>query len=249
MTNLVMLNPVSHRNLRTLTRFGADLGDQVGTSIVFPNEFAVVQREYPIFFRKDQATGEFQALALLGFQKDENLFLEGTRWLGRYVPAALARGPFLIGFQDQNVGGRVQRERVIHVDIDSPRISRTEGEPLFTAEGANSPYLEQMSNLLSGIHDGLDLSKAMFAAFAELELIEPVNLEIKLSADEGVNVVGLQTINQKKLAELDGAALSRLHKAGFLECAFLVLASLGNVNRLLAMKQQRAARARQGVAS
>jgi hypothetical protein len=249
MTNTVMLNPVSHRNLRALTRFGADLGDQVGTSVVFPNEFAVVQREYPIFFRKDQTSGEFQALALLGFQKDENLFLDGTRWAGRYVPAAVARGPFLIGFQDQNVGGRMQRERVVHVDIDSPRISRTEGEALFTPDGTNSPYLEQISNLLAGIHNGLDLSKAMFAAFTELELIEPVNLEIKITAEEGINVVGLQTINQRKLAELDGAALSRLHKAGFLECAFLVLASLGNVNRLLAMKQQRAARLRQETAS
>jgi hypothetical protein len=70
-----------------------------------------------------------------------------------------------------------------------------------------------------------------------------VSLEIKLNANEGVNVVGLHTINQRKLQELDAAALEKLHKAGFLESAFLVLASMGNVNRLMAMKQRAAARA------
>jgi hypothetical protein len=238
MTNLVMLNNVAHRQLKVITRHGAEFGDKVGTTVVFPNEFNAVQREYPIFFRKDNATGEFQAIALLGFQKDENLFLDGNRWTGHYVPAAIARGPFLIGFQDQQRDGRVQRERVIHMDADNPRLSRTEGEPLFTEQGGNTPYLDRMTQLLAGIHDGLTLTKAMFTAYQELDLIESVNLEIKLNADEGIQVVGLHTLNQKKLAELDAPALERLHKTGFLECAFLVLASLGNVNRLMALRQR-----------
>ena len=44
--------------------------------MIVPTEFADVQREYPIFFRKDPATGEFMSIALLGFSKDENLFLD-----------------------------------------------------------------------------------------------------------------------------------------------------------------------------
>jgi hypothetical protein len=243
MTNLVMLNNVAHKNLRVITRFGAEFGDQIGTAVAFPNEFAALQREYPIFFRKDPATGEFQAVALLGFQKDENLFLDGSRWSGRYVPAAIARGPFLIGFQDQKKDGRVQRERVIHLDLDSPRVGQADGEPLFTPQGGNSPYLNHIAGLLAGIHDGLGLSQQMFKAYTDLDLIETVSLEIKLNANEGVNVVGLHTINQRKLQELDAAALEKLHKAGFLESAFLVLASMGNVNRLMAMKQRAAARA------
>jgi hypothetical protein len=238
MTQLVMLHPVTHKQLRVITRPGAEFGDQVGTTVIFPNEFANLQREYPIFFRKDPATQEFQAVALLGFQKDENLYLQGANWNARHVPAAILRGPFLIGFQDQMRNGRVQRERVIHVDLDNPRVTRNEGEPLFTPEGGYTPYLQRMAGILGGIHEGLELSKAMFAAYTEMDLIETVNLQIKLSAEQGVEVVGLHTINQTKLAQLDAAALDKLHKSGFLEAAFLALASLGNVNRLLAMRQR-----------
>jgi hypothetical protein len=248
MPRIVMLNHVAHRQLRVITRPGAEFGDKVGMAVAFPNEFAVLQREYPIFFRKDNATAEFQAVVLLGFQKDENLFLEGSSWNARYVPAAIARGPFLIGFQE-SVGGRTPPERVINMDMDSPRLSTTEGEALFTPQGGNTPYLDRLSTMLAGIHDGLNLTKDMFAAYTELDLIESVSLEIKLNADEGVNVVGLHTLNQRKLAELDAAPLNRLHKAGFLECAFMALASLGNVNRLMAMKQRASARVRQELAS
>jgi hypothetical protein len=86
------------------------------------------------------------------------------------------------------------------------------------------------------------MSKAMFAAFSALDLIEPVSLDVKLSAEQGYSVVGLHTVDQRKLAALDGASLERLNRAGFLQGAFLVIASMGNVKKLMAMKQrQRAA--------
>jgi hypothetical protein len=81
----------------------------------------------------------------------------------------------------------------------------------------------------------------MFAAFAALDLIRPVSLDVKVSAAEGYNVVGLHTVDQRKLAALDGASLERLNKAGFLEGAFLVIASLGNVKKLMAAKQRKLA--------
>jgi hypothetical protein len=61
-------------------------------------------------------------------------------------------------------------------------------------------------------------------------------------------VVGLYTINQQKLAALDGAALERLNRAGFLQAAFLVISSMNNVRRLIALKQQRQ-RAQSGTAA
>ena len=94
---------------------------------------------------------------------------------------------------------------MIHVDLDHPRVSHTEGEPVFLPKGGNSPYLDHIALVLRGIHAGLEMSKAMFAAFSALDLIEPVSLDVKLSAEEGYNVVGLHTVDQRKLAALDGA--------------------------------------------
>lgn len=239
MTKHAILNNIAHKDLRVITRYGAEFGDSVGTVPTYPTEYGDVQREYPIFFRKDPSTGEYQSIALLGFEKNENLFLEEGRWNAGYVPGIVARGPFLIGFQEQQIEGELRKEPVIHVDLDHPRISQTEGQPVFLPQGGNSPYLDHVAAVLRGIRDGLEISKAMFAAFAELDLIEPVKVEIKLSAEEGYSLVGLHTINREKLAALDGASLEKLNKSGFLQGAFLVIASMNNVKKLMGMKQRK----------
>jgi len=239
MARHVMLNNIAHKDLRVITRYGAEFGDNVGTMMVVPTEFADVQREYPIFFRKDASTGEFSSFALLGFSKDENLFLEDGAWKAAYVPGVIARGPFLIGFQERREGGDVQREAVIHVDLDDPRISSTEGEPVFLPQGGNSRYLDRVAGILNGIRTGIEVSKAMFAAFTAAELIEPVKIEVKFNSEEQYDLLGMHTINQKKLAELDAETLHNLNRSGFLQGAFLVTASLGNVQRLIDMKGRR----------
>lgn len=234
-----LLNNIDHKDLRVIQRFGAEFGDDVATVVTFPTEYADVQREYPIFFRKDAGTGEYQSVALLGFQKGENLFLESGRWNAHYLPGIVARGPFLIGFQERQIDGELRKEPVIHVDLDHPRVSYTEGEAVFLPGGGNSHYLDHIADVLRGIRDGIELSKAMFAAFTALDLIEPVKLEIKLTAEETYSLEGLHTINQQKLRALDGDALLRLNQAGFLQGAFLVAASVGNVRKLMAIKQRR----------
>lgn len=239
MTRYAMLNNIAHKDLRVITHHNAKYGDNVGLVPTVPTEFADVQREYPIFFRKNRETGEYESVALLGFDKDENLFLEGERWVANYIPGFAARGPFLIGFQEQQVEGERRREPVIHVNLDDPRISHTEGEPLFLPQGGNSPYLERIAMILRGIHHGLEISRAMFASFDAAGLIRPLNVEVKLNTEEGVNLTGLHGIDEEKLANLDGEALLKLHRSGFLQAAFLVISSMGNVPRLISLRQRR----------
>lgn len=238
MTRHVMLNNVAHHDLRVITRYGAEFGDNVGTVLTFPTEYGDVQREYPIFFRKD-ARGEFHSIALLGLQPEENLFLEDGAWQAAYIPGIVARGPFLIGFQNQDVEGESRREPVIHVDLEHPRISRTEGEPVFLPQGGNTRYLERIGTILQGIHQGLGISNAMFEAFTTHQLIEPVNVEVKFNAEEQFDLRGLYTISEERLRQLDGDALFRLNSAGFLQGAFLVIASLNNMKKLIDMKHRR----------
>jgi len=244
-----MLNNVAHKDLRVSVRYGAEYGDNVGSVLVFPTEYADIQREYPIFFRKDAATGEFQSVALLGFDKTENLFLrDDGRWEGAYVPGVMARGPFLIGFQEQDAGGELRKEPVVHINLDDARVGKSDGHAVFMPQGGNTPFLDHIATILAGIREGMEVSKTMFAAYTELDLIEPVKLEVTPMPDETYSVIGLHTINQQKLAALDGAALERLNRAGLLMGAFLVTSSMNNVRRLIAIKQQRR-RAQSGTAS
>jgi SapC len=235
----VMLNNVAHKDLRVITGYSATYGDNVATAMVVPTEFQQAQREYPIFFRKDPATGEYMAVVLLGLQKDENLFLDENGWNADYVPGVIARGPFFIGFQRREVDGKLQNVGVIHVDMEHPRVSKTQGEPLFKPDGSNTRYLDRMADLLNGVHQGLEINKSMFEAFTAANLIEPVQLEVKVNSEEQYNLTGLFTVSRDKLNALDADTLFRLHRAGYLQAAFLVASSINNVQRLIDIKNTR----------
>lgn len=235
MTNSVLLNNVDHQDLRVISGHSARYGDNANQAIVFPTEYDEIQREYPIVFRKDP-DGNFQSVALLGFDKGENLFLSGQGWQARHVPAIHQRGPFMIGFQDQDVDGEVRREPVIYVDLDDPRVGRSEGHPLFLQHGGNAPYLLHVSKVLRAINTGFEIEKRMFAAFQAAELIEPASLDIRLDEHTVYQVPDIYSINQERLSALSGETLEGLHRAGFLRLAILVVASLPNVNRLIELK-------------
>jgi hypothetical protein len=234
MINKVLLNNIDHHDLRVIARHGPEFGDSINQALIFPTEFEVVQREYPILFRKD-VDGEFQAVVLLGLDRDENLFLENGGWQARYVPAAQRHGPFSIALNDN----AAQSGPMIHVDLEHPRISRTEGENLFLPHGGNAPYLEQVTEVLRTIYLGIEANGPMFSAFAEAGLIEPVQIEIKLGDGAQYNLPQYHSISDERLAALNGSALERLHRQGFLRLAFQAAASLGNISRLIDLKNRK----------
>ncbi|HEX5055887.1 MAG TPA: SapC family protein [Gammaproteobacteria bacterium] len=239
MTRHVALNNIEHKNLKVIPRYTAEFGAANNCVLTFPTEYGDVQREYPIVFRKDQQTGDYQSIALLGFTKGENLFLDGAGWNASYIPGIIARGPFLIGFQERESDGELRKEPVIHVDLDDPRVNEKEGMALFLRHGGNTPFLQRMALVLRAIHDGMTATKEMFTAFESYGLVEPVNLEVEVHRDEQYNLMGLYTINPGKLNQLDGDALEKLNKPGFLQAAFMVTASLTNMKKLIEMKRRR----------
>jgi SapC len=239
MTNTVLLDNVTHKDLRVRTGYSAAFGDNINLALVFPTEFVFVQREYPILFRRD-AQGEFQAVALLGLDKSENLFLDGSGWNARYVPAVQQRGPFLIGLHRKEPGAP-DSQPMVHVDLDHPRISMTEGEPVFLRHGGNSPYLDHATRMLQLIYHGAELARPMFAAFEEAGLIESMEAEVNLDDRVKYKLPGFFTIDQDRLAALDGAALERLNRPGYLQLAIFVVHSLGNVQWLIELKNRRRA--------
>ena len=229
--NRVLLNNIDHHDLRVITRHGAEFGDAVNQVMVFPTEFEAVQREYPIVFRKD-AEGALRPVALLGLTREENLFLDGAGgWRAGYVPALLRRGPFSIAAPEVPDG-----EPMIRVDLADPRVSRSEGTPVFLPQGGNSPYLEQLTAVLRAIYVGHHLLDPMVAAFEAAGLLRPVNLEARVGEGEVYAVSDALVIDRERLAALGAEELATLHRAGFLQAAFMAAASLGMMQRLVELK-------------
>jgi len=239
MTRHVLLNNVEHKDLRVITRRAAQYGDDVMCALTFPAEFRSVQAHYPIFFRKAADSGEFQPFAMFGFRDGENLFLGEQGWDATYVPMTIERQPFLIGFQP---GTGAERQMVVHVDLDSPRISRTEGERVFLEYGGVSEYLQRVNSVLGAIHAGIENTPPFVAALLELELLESFALDMRLADGTDHRVAGFYTINEERLSALDGAQLEALNRKGYLLPIFMAIASLSNIRALIERKNRRLGR-------
>lgn len=240
MTNAVLLDNVSHKDIRVRTGYSAEFGDNVNLVQVFPTEFVFLQREYPILFRRG-LNNELEAVVLLGLDKGENLFLDQDGWNARYVPAIQRRGPFLIGLHPNEAEESAEHELMVHVDLDNPRISTTEGAPVFLQHGGNSPYLERATRMLQMIAHGAEMVKPMFEAFEEAGLIDEMEAEVNINDQVSYKLPNFLTINQDRLAELDGNRLQRMNQPGYLQLAMLVVTSLGNVNWLIELKNRKIA--------
>lgn len=231
--NTVLLNNVDHAELRVAPLRGPAVGDAINQVVIAPSEFQTAQRDFPIFFRKDDQD-DWQAVALLGFAEGENLYLDGDRWMSRYVPAMLARGPFSIGLN----GSGETAEPMIHIDLDHPGVGQENGFPLFREQGGSAPFLEHISQILRTLHAGMAMRQPFFEALERLDLIEPVDISSNAASDLQFVVKGFSTINQEKLSKLDAKALHPFHTDGHLFMAHLVIASLANMPDLIDLKRR-----------
>lgn len=235
MSTTVRLDNVDHAGLKLRRGHGARFGEAVNQVAVFASEFAAVQREYPILFAR-LPDGGLQAVAILGFARDENLFLDGERWDAAYVPALLRRGPFSLRAED---GG----EPEVHVDLAHPRVASEgeDGEPVFKAHGGDAPALQAATEALRTLQAGVAAAAAMRTLFDALGLVEDVRLEVRIDDHATVNFDGYLAVTPEAIARLDGAALARLNEAGLLDVAVFAAASLGTMPRLIARKRRRLA--------
>lgn len=229
----VLLNSNEHGDLRIITKRSAALGDDVMSAVTFPGEFRHLQAHYPIFFQKHPQTGEFQPFAVFGFRQGENLFLDDDGWDATYVPLTIERQPFLIG--RSQAGG--DAPMVIHIDMDSPRISSSEGEPVFLGHGGPSEYLTRINSILGAIHQGMESNRPFIAALLANELLESFTLDIALEGGKEFRVAGYYTIHEERLDGLGGEALAALNRDGWLKAIYMAVASLSNIRALVERKK------------
>jgi hypothetical protein len=118
-------------------------------------------------------------------------------------------------------------------------VSRSAGEPVFLQYGGNTEFLEGVTRKLMDIHEGLQSAPAFMSALVSLELLEPFVLDIELDDGSQNRLAGFYTVNEERLAALDGATLERLNRAGYLQAIYMVVASLNNFRDLIDRKNRR----------
>ncbi|HEY4079689.1 MAG TPA: SapC family protein [Burkholderiaceae bacterium] len=235
---LQLLNNVTHKDLRIITRRGAQWGDNVMSAPVTPDEFRSLQAHYPIVFQKD-GQGSFHPVVLFGLEEGQNLFLDPKSeqgWDADYLPLSMQRMPFSIGIaQDQ------QDELRMMVEMASPRISTgADGEAVFLPHGGNSELLEHANSILHTLHEGLQATPAFVQALVANELLESFVLDVEKPDGSVGRLVGFYMIHEERLAALDAGTVTMLHQADYLQPIYMAIASLSNftpmIRRRLAME-------------
>ena len=236
MANHVLLDNINHKDLKIISKRSADLGDNIPSVVTFPFEFRDIQTNFPICFCKDSETGKFYIAALFGFEEKENLFLEGDQWDAAYTPLMLERQPFFIGKQQAQNG---EEQRLIYIDMDSPRVSSNQGQQLFLEQGGTSEYLQRISSILEAIYQGQQQTNEFVELMLKYDLIESFTLKVELNDATQNQLQGFYTINEDTLNGLSAEVISELMASGYLQAAYMVIASMSNFRSLIERKNRR----------
>jgi hypothetical protein len=231
-----VLDNVAHARLKVKTQFSESFGSNVNQAMVFPTEFQMLQREYPIFFRQSDDK-KFYAVVLLGLAKDENLFLDADFWDARYIPAVHMSGPFALGLGSSESG--TAEEPVVRVNLEDDRVSEEKGENIFLPHGGYSSYFEDMLKTLQRVYKGAQIERDFYACLESFELIEPVTVQASLGEDLQYTIPDLFTISQAKMSSLSAEDLLKLNSLGMLEHCFAIMSSAGNMAHLINQKVHR----------
>lgn len=236
---LSILTSDQHRSVAVDTRARPEYGDSVNRAIALSAEFNELHREYPLLLRKTNEAPGFVAHAILGFEKDENLFVEGDRWTSTFIPATLARGPFSLGYMRPAEGddspAAAKAELKIMIDEQHPRV-RAEGQPVFLPLGGETPYLEGIKRVLQIVDAGLRADRVFYPELVAMGLLEEVKIQISVFTELRYDFSGYYSIAQEKLAALNGEQLLRLHRMGLLGLVYFLISSLGNFQKLVNLK-------------
>ena len=229
--NMIPLDSVKHKNLRiNVDRNYAHVSDQNMTPIL-ASEFIPASTNFPIVFVKQQETGKFKSVGLLGLDAGENLVFANNKVLSNYIPVNIRRYPFA-------AGGKVvdESEMILCIDENSALLNEKEGVQIFDENGKPSQATQQVTKLLTDIL-AKDAATDIFIAFlVENDLLQPAEVTLKLGEEGDKQLNGLYKIDEEALNELSDDLVLTLYKRKYFAAIYAHLASLGQFNRLLQLK-------------
>jgi len=122
------------------------------------------------------------------------------------------------------------------------------GLPLFTEYGQPTRYLQSIIWAFQDLKPGMETSKFFVARLLELNLIEPVEIDVEFEDGSTHKCLGLYTVNQETLSRLPDDVVVELFRRGYLRLIHLMIASLKQFPILARKKNGRLLEATRGLA-
>ena len=245
MTAHVALDVNVHKHLKLDPTRVEEAGADLHMIPVVVSEFMKLVVQYPIVLTKHAETGAFSCICLTGIEEGENLFLHNAQFDSQisfciidsnalYVPHNISRQPFVVGNDDTG-----KNDYVLCFDTDSKILNSEKGKAIFNADGSASQVLTNAQESLTALLYGEKQTSMFIELLLDMDLIVPLTLEITLASGANKTIQGLYSIDEDKLNALNNSQLNKLHTSGFLQSAFTQVASLGQIYRLIELKNQR----------
>jgi len=193
---------------------------------VVVQEFVRVGAEMPIVFIKDSASERFDVVAMLGLKTGENLMVADGKWQGFYVPKVLWNHPLILADDPSKEG-----QLLVALVESSPMVNTEAGHALFNEDGSESDFLKSRVDSMREFFMQSQTTRSFNSALAELDLLVPQTLTIKLEGQPR-EITGIYIVDEKKLNSLSDEQLLDLNKRGMMPAIYAHLMSLQQVQRL-----------------
>lgn len=200
-------------------------------------EFMLTACNYPIVFIKDTETGEFQSVAMLGLQPNENLFYSPNGWQATSVPGALKMPPFIAASTSGN-----PENFTLCIDMNSSLVAQENGELIFDKEGQQTDFLKAKVDFISQYIGQTHATRDFINHLAQKNLLQALSLTVKTpgNALEEFKIKGVYAVNDKILQELSDQDFLELRKKHYLPLIYAHISSLNLADKLAMLKLQKA---------
>jgi len=228
----VLLDRDKHRKRRVRPSTSFAFARKANSLYLAGVEFNEACKEYAIVFTRDTHR-KVIPVAMLGLRGRENLYVDDAeRWTAGYVPAFVRRYPFVLAELSGDSLG-------VCIDEAYPGLNEKEGEPLFDAQGSNTPFLQNAVDFLNRYQQEFRRTAVFCQRLERAGLLSEMDARADLVDGRSFTVNGLMVVDEKKLMALPDAVALSLFRAGELHLISMHLASLSNMQKLVDRMAQR----------
>lgn len=229
--NMIPLDSVKHKNLRINVDSNYSHVSHQNMTPLLASEFLAASTNFPIVFVKQQDTGKFKSVALLGLEADENLIFANNKVHSNYIPVNIRRYPFAAGGKAAD-----ESEMILCIDENSTLLSESEGADIFDENGKPSKSTQQITTLLTDML-AKDAATEIFISFlVENDLLHATEVKLQLGKEGDKQLNGLYKVDEEALNELSDEEVLTIYRHKYFPAIYAHLASLSQFNRLLQLK-------------
>jgi hypothetical protein len=231
MANFVPIRKEQHQNLKLASK--RDLAHIAGQHIVSVTaaEYAQASASFPVVFVKNPESPRYRSVVMLGLEPSENLFYNDAKWNGLSIPQSVGMTPFALGLDPDK-----ENTLTACVDMDSTLVGEDKDLAIFEEDGKESELLVNVQNSLGRLYENEKMTENFVKELEANDLLQELELNINFANGEKKKLTGIFTVSEEKVKALADDKVLDFHKRGLFVPIYAMLGSLGQINRLVQLR-------------